>query len=73
MELTFFITASFLIAYILFSVLKQEKSREVELNFHIMQANRYLNRKDIEDKRSIFIERFHSAEHHLVSAQSVFL
>lgn len=35
-----------------------------------MQAKRYLNRKDIEDKRAVFIKRFKSAEIDLVSAQS---
>jgi len=70
LEITFFIIASSLIIYILQSVYKQEKSREVELNFHIMQAKRFLNSKDLEDKRSLFIERFKKAEHHLVAAQS---
>lgn len=70
MELTFFLLAFSLITYVLVSVYRQEKSRQVELNFHIMQAKQYLNRKDLEDKRVVFIERFKDAELHLTSAQS---
>ena len=53
-----------------FIIYKQEKSREVELNFHIMQAKRILNYDDFSDKRLFFIERFKTAENHLITAQA---
>ena len=60
-----------LISYILYSIMRHEKSREIELNYHLMKAKRILNKKDIKDKRQWFIKRFKEAENHIMAAQSV--
>jgi hypothetical protein len=70
MDLLIFTISTLFIGYILYIVYKHEKSQEVELNYHLMQAKRILNSKDIQDKRKWFVEQFKEAENHLVSAQA---
>lgn len=70
MDQLIFIISTLFIGYILYVIYKHEKLREVELNYHLMQAKRILNSKDIEDKRKWFVDRFKEAENHLMSAQA---
>ena len=70
MEFVFIAVALWLIGYILYSTFRHEKSREIELNYHIMQAKRILKSKDLQDKRQWFIDRFKEAESHILTAQS---
>ena len=48
--------------------MRQEKSREVELNYPIMQAKRILKRKELLNNREWFIDRFKDAENHILAA-----
>jgi hypothetical protein len=70
MDLLIFFISTIFISYILYIIYKHEKSREVELNYHLMQAKRILSSKDIQDKRKWFIEQYNEAESHLASAQA---
>lgn len=70
MEFSIITAAITLVGYILYSIFRHEKSRENELNYHIMQAKQLLQKKDIQDKRQWFIERFQEAENHIITAQS---
>ncbi len=69
MEFIFIIMAIWFIGYILYSTLRHEKSREIELNYHIMQAKRILKNKDTQDRRQWFIDQFKAAESHIRTAQ----
>ena len=70
MEIVFIAVAIWLFGDTLNSSLRHEKSREIELNYHIMQAKRILNSNDLQDKRQWFIDRFKEAESHILTAQS---
>lgn len=70
MEWVIFSATILVISYIIISALKQEKEREAELNFHLMQAKNILSSNDMEDKRAILINRFQQAETHLMNAQA---
>lgn len=70
MEFLYITAAIGLIGYLLYSILRHEKSRGIELNYHLMQAKRILNSKETKDKLMRFIDRFQEAEDHIKAAQS---
>ena len=70
MTLLYYIIIATFVIYAINFIYKNEKSRENQLNLHLLEAKGLLNSKDLKDKRNWFISRFHEAENNLVNAQA---
>jgi len=70
MAILYYTIIALLLVYGIYFIYKSEKDREMQLNFHLLQAKGILNSTDLKDKRNWFISKFYDAENHLASAQA---
>lgn len=67
MEIFVLTCAMALFGYLVASSIRHERSRSIDLKFHLIKAKQILKNDDLKDKREWYIEQFKADQKHITS------